>query len=87
MTVNSGEDVRAGDLGQIIRFHRKKSGLSQQRLAEMAGVGKTMVFDIEKGKLSIRFDLLCKLLEVLNIKIDLQSPLMSFYLETLDEKS
>ena len=42
-----------GDIGQIIRFHRNEAGLSQARLAKLAGVGKTVVFDIEKGKTAI----------------------------------
>jgi y4mF family transcriptional regulator len=74
-------------LGRIIHFHRKKSGLSQQGLAELAGLGKTVVFDMEKGKLTVRFDSLLKVFEVLNIKIELQSPLMNLYRETLNEAS
>ena len=66
-------------LGHIIHFHRKKSGLSQQGLAELAGLGKTVIFDMEKGKLTVRFDSLLKVFEVLNIKIELHSPLMELY--------
>lgn len=66
----------AKKLGQIIRFHRKQSKLSQEELARLSGLGKTVIFDIEKGKLSIRFSSLLKVLETLNIKISLQSPLM-----------
>lgn len=74
-------------LGILVRFHRKKSGLSQNELAQLAGLGKTAVFDVEKGKLSIRFDTLLKILHVLNIKIDFDSPLMSLFRKNLDEKS
>ena len=66
-------------LGRVIHVHRKKSGLSQKGLAEIAGLGKTVIFDIEKGKLSVRFDSLLKVFEVLNIKIELHSPLMNLY--------
>lgn len=66
----------------IIRFHRKKSGLSQTELARLAGLGKTVIFDIERGKQSIRFDTLLKVMKVLNISIQFQSPLMDlFYTE------
>jgi DNA-binding XRE family transcriptional regulator len=41
----------------------------------MAGVGKTSVFDLEKGKETIQLDTLRKILNVLNIKIQLISPL------------
>jgi HTH-type transcriptional regulator/antitoxin HipB len=73
-------------LGAIIRFHRKKGGLSQTELALLAGLGKTVIYDLEKGKLSVRLDTLLKVLKVLNITITLQSPLMSAY-EDFNEKS
>ena len=64
------------DIGAVIRFHRKQSGLSQRGLADMAGVGKTAVFDLEKGKTSVRLDTLTKVCRVLNIRLLLDSPLM-----------
>lgn len=66
-------------MGLMIRFHRKMAGLSQARLAEFGGVGKTVIFDIEKGKPSVRFDTLLSVLKVLNISIDFQSPVMSLF--------
>lgn len=73
-------------IGKIIRFHRKKSGLSQEDLAKLAGLGKTVIFDIEKGKMTVRLMTLVKILEVLNIKMEFRSPLMSLFEEQLDEK-
>ena len=64
------------ELASILRKHRKAAGLSQLQLAEMAGIGKTVVFDIEKGKETVRLDSLRKILLVLNIKVELISPLM-----------
>lgn len=78
--------MNARDIGRIIHFHRKKAGLSQQELARIAGLGKTVIFDLEKGKLSIRFDTLLKVMDVLNVKINFQSPLMRLLEETKDEK-
>jgi len=63
-------------IAEIVRFHRKQSGLSRKQLADMAGVGKTVIFDIENGKETIRFSTLKKVLTALNIKINLESPLM-----------
>lgn len=63
--------------GKIVRFHRKKSGLTQARLADLAGVGKTVIFDIEKGKTSIRVDSLAKVLAVLNIAVEFKTQLMA----------
>lgn len=64
-------------LADILRKHRKMAGLSQQQLAELAGVGKTVVFDLEKGKESIQLNTLRKILHVLNIKVQLTSPMMN----------
>ena len=67
-------------IGKIIRYHRKVARLSQVQLAELAGIGKTSVFDIEKGKESVQINTLFSVLNVLNLSIELQSPLMSeFY--------
>ena len=65
------------DLGKIIRFHRKKSGLTQLQLVDMAGVGKTVVFDLEKGKESVRMNTLANVMAVLNISMKFTSPLMA----------
>lgn len=73
-------------LSKAIKKHRKAAGLSQLQLAEMAGVGKTVVFDLEKGKETIQLDTLRKILIVLNIKVVLQSHLMNQILNT-DENS
>jgi len=64
-------------LASIIRDHRKHSGLSQQALAKYAGVGKTVIYDIEHGKKSIQLDTLLKILNVLNIQIQFTSPLIA----------
>jgi len=52
----------------------------------MAGVGKTVVYDIENGKESVQLDTLRKILKVLNIKILLTSPLIENTHNTRNEK-
>ena len=69
--------IQSQKLADVIRTHRKAAKLSRKQLAEMAGVGKTVIYDIEKGKETIQLDTLRKILKVLNIKIELKSPLMS----------
>lgn len=64
-------------LSIIIKKHRKAAGLSQIQLAELAGVGKTVVFDLEKGKETVQLNTLLKIFKVLNIKVQLQSQLMN----------
>ena len=66
-------------IGDIIKYHRIKAGLSQKTLADIAGIGKTIVFDIEKGKETVQFKSIANILKVLNIKILLESPLMDKY--------
>lgn len=67
------------NIGDIIKYHRKKAGLSQKSLADIAGVGKTVVFDIEKGKDTVQFKSIINVLKALNISITLDSPLMDKY--------
>ena len=71
-------------VGEVVFFHRRQSGLSREQLADLAGVGKTVIYDIEKGKKTVRFSTLTKILNTLNIKIVFESPLMK---EFLDEAS
>jgi y4mF family transcriptional regulator len=61
-------------LSQLIKATRKRAGLSQLELAEMADVGKTLIFDLEKGHMSFQFDKLLRILRVLNIKLLIEEP-------------
>jgi HTH-type transcriptional regulator / antitoxin HipB len=63
------------NLGPLVKDHRKKAGLTQLELANLAGVGKTTVFDIEKNKETVRWNNLMSVLQVLNIKVEFKSPL------------
>jgi len=63
-------------LATIIKMHRKAAKLTQLQLAELAGVGKTVVFDIEKGKDTVKLQTLLRILKVLNIEMQFTSPLL-----------
>ena len=67
---------RFDDIARAVLTHRKEAGLTQKELADLAGVGKTVVFEIEKAKTSVRFDTLMKVLDALSIEIHLDSPLV-----------
>lgn len=69
--------VKLSGIATTVKLHRQKAGLSRNELAELCGVGKTVIYDIEHGKMSIRFDKLQKILDALNIRIVLESPLIS----------
>jgi len=69
------------NISEIVKFHRKQTGLTQLELANLAGVGKTVVFDVENGKETIRYDTLIKIFEALNISLNFDSPIMKLYIE------
>lgn len=56
-------------IGLMIRNQRRLLGWSRVTLAERAGVGKTVVFDVENGKASVQFDTLSKILKALDIQL------------------
>ncbi len=74
------------ELATIVKMHRKAAKLTQLQLAELAGVGKTVVFDIEKGKETVKLQTLRKILIVLNIEMQLTSPLLKNQIDK-NEKS
>lgn len=63
------------NLGLFIKEHRKQAGLTQLGLANLAGVGKTTVFDIEKNKETVSWINLLSVLKVLNIDVQFKSPI------------
>jgi y4mF family transcriptional regulator len=65
---------KTNEIAEMIKMHRKAAGLSRIQLSEIAGVGKTVIYDIEKGKETVRLDNLLKILKSLNIKLTLTSP-------------
>ena len=77
--------LTAEQIGRAVRYHRQRGGLSQRDLADLAGVGKTSVFDIEKGKPTVRLATLAAVLHVLNIEIALNGPLMGEFAATLSD--
>ena len=76
---SSNQITDMGQIGELVRFHRKKSQLTQKQLADLSGVGKTVVYDIEKGKQSVQLKTLIQILNTLNMNISIQSPLMDAY--------
>ncbi len=66
--------MTANDIATMIKYYRKQSGLSQKDLAKIAGIGKTALFDIEKGKETVQLNTLLKVFDVLNIKMKFETP-------------
>lgn len=65
------------EIASVVKFHRKRAGVSRNHLADLAGVGKTVIFDIEHGKETVQWQSLNKVLLTLNIRCVFQSPLMT----------
>ena len=71
MTVNN---INKNELKTLIRETRRLAGLTQLELATRAGVGKTLVFNLEKGSEKVSLENLFKVLRILNIKIEYKLP-------------
>jgi HTH-type transcriptional regulator / antitoxin HipB len=63
------------NLAELISQTRKAAGLTQQQLAELAAVGKTVVWDLENGKTTVRYETLVRVLRALNIRVTAKSPI------------
>jgi len=63
-------------LGETIRAERGKRGLSQEALADMAGISRTHVGEIERGTVNVSFSTLESTASGLGILI---SDLMRLY--------
>ena len=62
-------------IAATIKKHRKIANLSQLELANLAGIGKTTLFEIEKNNEKVSWHNIKAVLTVLNIKFHLESPL------------
>ncbi len=50
----------AQDIGQLVRTAREAQNLSQQSFADLAGVGRRFVSELENGKATLEFDKVLK---------------------------
>ncbi len=69
MKVNSMRDVAAA-----VRGRRKDLGISQAALATRVGVSRAWVNAVEAGKPSVEFDLVLRLFDHLDLRMDLAKP-------------
>jgi HTH-type transcriptional regulator/antitoxin HipB len=74
-------------LSKMLIWHRKRSKMSQQVLADLAGVSRTAVQRVECGITPVQMDTLLKILNILNIEMSYNSPLMQSYIETISKHS
>lgn len=69
--------MQTEELSSIIRYHRKKAKLSQSDLADMSGVSRSVIQDIEAGKDRITLKNLLHVLSTLNIQLKAHGPLQA----------
>jgi transcriptional regulator with XRE-family HTH domain len=58
-----------GALGQTVRAERKKAGLSQEELAEKAGLTRNYIGDIERAEKKITLETLAKIAKALKCRV------------------
>ena len=74
--------MRSEELGDLITFHRKKAGLTQIGLAELASVSRSVVQDLEAGKGRTVWEHVESVLSVLNIELEPRGPLVEQWLKS-----
>nr|MDA3873780.1 helix-turn-helix domain-containing protein [Kiritimatiellia bacterium] len=60
--------VTPHELASSIRDARTARGLTLKELADLAGIGKTAMFDLEHGNPGVRLNTLLSVLHILNMK-------------------
>jgi HTH-type transcriptional regulator/antitoxin HipB len=62
----------ADELTQIVRARRIELGLTQEDLAGVIGMHRAFVSQFERGKLSVRFEYVLRLVQALGLDIELR---------------
>lgn len=60
------------ELRAAILTRRRKLGLTQQELADLCGAGVVFVYELEKGKPTVRLDKVLDVLEALGLQLVLR---------------
>ncbi|MGH2880611.1 MAG: helix-turn-helix domain-containing protein [Solirubrobacteraceae bacterium] len=62
----------AASIGPAIRAYRKDAGLTQQQLADMAGLHRSYISELEHGKETEQLRRVLRLLKLLGVRATLQ---------------
>lgn len=65
-------DIDLKNFGQAIRDRRKTLGLTQAKLAGLAGCTELFIYEIENGKTNPRFRNLLELIRILGLQMTLE---------------
>ena len=58
------------NFGERVRVRRKELDIDQQILADLAGVSRKSVSEVERGKKTIRMDVLTAILDALGLTLE-----------------
>ncbi len=56
-------------LGEVVRAERERRGLSQEALADLAGVSRSHIGEIERGEVNLSFAALTEIAAGLGVKL------------------
>ena len=59
------------EIGRLVRMRRRDSGLRQDELASIAGVGTRFLSELENGKASLELGKVLRVLQTLGLEISL----------------
>ena len=62
----------AEDLGRYVRDRRRADGLTQTRLADLAGVSRRWLSDLESGKVTAEVGLVFRVVAALGLLLDVR---------------
>jgi y4mF family transcriptional regulator len=62
------------EIGEFVAATRKSQGATQLDLAQMAGVGRRFVVELEAGKESLHIGKVLRVLETLGVGLRLEEP-------------
>ncbi len=60
------------DLRLAIKRRRKTLGITQEHLAELAGVSPNTLYKLERGQINPSLDIINKILDVLGMELNLE---------------
>ncbi len=60
----------AKELGQLIRDHRSRKDLTQAQLADLVGVSRKWIIDLEGGKRTTDLSLVLRTVNALGLELD-----------------
>ena len=66
------------EIGNIIKERRKKLGINQQTLADLAGVGINTLVAIERGEGNPQLSTLLTILDTLGLQLDLHIKTLTY---------